>query len=61
VKRIAALAAALLLALSLPVMAQEADQPPAGAALVVAYMYDGMTWVQVPGGIAIPPLACDPA
>lgn len=58
-KRIAALVAALLL-LSVPVMAQT-ESPPAGTVLVVAAVWDGLTWVPVPGAVIAPPLACDPS
>lgn len=33
---------------------------PPGAVLVQAVMWDGMSWLPVQGGIAIPPLACAP-
>ena len=59
-RRTLALAAALLL-LALPATAQNPETPPAGTVLVVAGVYDGLTWVPVEGSILIPPLACDPA
>lgn len=60
-RRILALAAALLL-VALPALAQgPQQQPPAGTVLVVAAMSDGLTWVPLPGGIVVPPVACDPS
>ena len=60
-KRIAALAAALLLALTLPVAAQTPETPPAGTVVVIAGIYDGVSVVPIPGSIIVPPLACDPS
>ena len=60
-RRITAIAAALLL-LAVPIAhAQSPEQPPSGTVLVVAAVSDGLTWVPLPGGIVVPPLACDPA
>lgn len=59
-RRILALAAALL-QVALPAVAQGPQQPPAGTVLVVAAMSDGLTWVPLPGGIVVPPVACDPS
>lgn len=59
-KKVIAIAAALLL-VAAPVIAQGSpEMPPAGTVVVVAGISDGVTFIPLDGAIVVPPLACDP-
>lgn len=58
VKKIAAILAALFL-IGAPVSAQEMPEP--GTVVVVAYVYDGVSLLEVPTYIVVPPVVCDPS